>query len=183
MKIISFAHTSLSLISGKKSETRRFWPDKYASTFKSGDLVQGWSKSPRFKGQLIAIIQLVQDPFKQPLREVTEQDQINEGNLWGNAAGYIKAMGGPDLVPYVVKFKLKKILGKKCLTCRNKFETICNDNYRTISRSQSPFIIFGPSILNPKCLPYGTPGSNITPTINPIIVEELLHDGVVKEIK
>ena len=167
MKIISFAHTSHKLILGEKTETRRFWDDKYASSFKSGDVCQAWSKSPRFKGQFIAIIKLVQDPFKQPLREVNDVDEISEGHLWGNAAGYIEAMGGPDLVPYVVRFELLKILGKYCLTCPCKLKLKCWDNYTKIGTGCPYYDTF---LIGPELI------------YNPVIVKQLLDEGIVKEV-
>lgn len=171
MKIVSYAWTSYPLILGLKKVTRRFWTPGHAKSFKAGELFQGWSKTPCYGGKLIAINKLTEAPFPQPLREVTDQDEIDEGHLWGNAAGYIKAMGGPDLVPYVVKFELKKILGKHCLRCSLKLEPDCKGNFSKCIYSADEF------------QPGGFIKSIQTPIDNQKIIEELLQDGVVREIK
>ena len=45
MRIISFAWTTEALIQGKKTQTRRFWKDRYAKSFKKGDLIQAYDKN------------------------------------------------------------------------------------------------------------------------------------------
>ena len=59
MKIISFAWTSVALLAGRKSRTRRKWDDKYAARFKVGDMLQAWDRSPRFGGKRIGTIEVV----------------------------------------------------------------------------------------------------------------------------
>ncbi|MEE9356541.1 MAG: hypothetical protein V3U75_13200 [Methylococcaceae bacterium] len=105
MKIISFAWTTEALRTGKKTVTRRFWSDSYAKQFKEGDLVQAYDRSPRFKGKQIAIIRLTQAPYKEPLSLMTDEEEKAEGGLWGSAEAFIEAMGGPDKVPWVIRFE------------------------------------------------------------------------------
>ena len=65
MKIISFSWTTPALLALQKTVTRRKWDDKYAKTFRRGDYVQAYDKSPRFGGKKIATIQLTSDPYKE----------------------------------------------------------------------------------------------------------------------
>ncbi len=106
MKIISFAWTVKPLLEGKKSVTRRFWKDEYAGRFKLGDLVAAYDRSPRFKGKQVATIRLTHAPYKEPLKHMTDAEEVAEGGLWGSAEAFIAAMGGPDKVPWVLRFEL-----------------------------------------------------------------------------
>jgi len=63
MKIISFAHTTPALLAGRKIVTRREWDDRYARSFKAGELVQAWDHVPRVKGaHRVGTIRLTADP-------------------------------------------------------------------------------------------------------------------------
>lgn len=105
MKIISFVWTVEALLAGKKTVTRRFWTDNYAEQFKAGDLVQAYDRSPRFKGKQVAIIRLIQTPYEESLSLMTDEEEKAEGGLWGSAEAFIEAMGGPDKVPWVIRFE------------------------------------------------------------------------------
>jgi len=104
MKIISFAWTTEALLAGKKTVTRRDWNDKYAASFRNGDIVAAWDQNPRYGGKKIAEIKLTRDPYKQWLHEVTDEDEIKEGGLWGDRYKYMAAMG-EDREMWVIEFK------------------------------------------------------------------------------
>ena len=78
MKIISFAWTTESLLAGEKTRTRREWNDKYASRFKVGDLIQAWSKQPRFGGEKVAIIK-INGIKKEEISLMKDEDYYREG--------------------------------------------------------------------------------------------------------
>ncbi len=105
MKIISFSWTTQALLAGKKTVTRRDWDDKYAQSFKNGDWVQAYDKSPRSDGKRVCLIKLTKDPYKQWLHEVTDADEKKEGSLWGSGKAYQSAMG-QDRLLWVIEFEL-----------------------------------------------------------------------------
>jgi hypothetical protein len=78
MKIVSFAWTSPALLAGEKSRTRRKWADKHAAQFRPGDKVQAWDRSPRFKGKLIAVIEILGIKYED-IRLMPDSDFILEG--------------------------------------------------------------------------------------------------------
>jgi hypothetical protein len=112
MKIISFAWTTQALLEGKKTVTRRDWNDRYAKTYHKDDIVQAYSKNPRCGGKKIAEIRLTADPYKQWLHEMTDEDEIKEGHLWGNAEEYRKSFVsksfsiGKDKKVWVIEFEI-----------------------------------------------------------------------------
>jgi hypothetical protein len=117
MMIISFAWTTGAFLAGIKTETRRFWDDKYMERFWSAvqndnGLCQAWDRSPRFKGKRIGTIFITQKPERQKLELMTDQDEKNEGGLWGSAAKYREMMlsQGRGDNPYVIKFKTVAII-------------------------------------------------------------------------
>lgn len=78
--IISFAWTTPALISGHKTVTRRDWTAEYASHFRAGQLVEAWSKQPRFHGALpVAMIELERDPYLERTDEAPDSDWFAEG--------------------------------------------------------------------------------------------------------
>lgn len=108
MKIISFAWTIAALKQDKKTVTRRFWKDSYAKRFKKGDLVAAYDRSPRFGGKKIETIRLTCAPYKEFLSLMTDAEEKAEGGLWGSAEAFVRAMGGPDKEPWVVRFEVVK---------------------------------------------------------------------------
>jgi len=106
MKIISFAWTSQALLEGKKTVTRRDWKDRFTFLMEEGDRLQAWDKLPRCKGaKKIGELRLTRKPYKQWLHEVTDEDEIKEGGLWGSGKAYQKAMG-KDRELWVIEFEL-----------------------------------------------------------------------------
>lgn len=76
---MSFAYTLAPFLSGEKSRTRREWMEKYAKSFRKGDMVTALNKNWMYGGKRIAIIQLTADPFVQNTSEMTDEDYILEG--------------------------------------------------------------------------------------------------------
>lgn len=110
MKIISFAWTTKALLEGKKTQTRRFWNDKYAKTFRAGQLIQAYDKNPRAGGKPVAIIRLTCDAWKQKLQDLTHRQFLAEGGFmyWKHGHEFIDMMlsqGKGDKV-WVLEFEL-----------------------------------------------------------------------------
>lgn len=82
MKIISFGWTWPALLADgnlQKTVTRRDWDAKYAASFKAGELIQAYDRSPRFKGKQIATIRLIMAPYLEPISDMPDSDYEAEG--------------------------------------------------------------------------------------------------------
>lgn len=82
MKIISFSWTWPALLAEghlQKTVTRRDWDADYAASFKAGELVQAFDKSPRFKGKRIARIRLIKAPYMESISAMPDSDYEAEG--------------------------------------------------------------------------------------------------------
>ncbi|EKO25279.1 hypothetical protein [Leptospira interrogans] len=90
MKIISFANTSPAFIAKEKSVTRRNWKDDYAKRFKKNELIQGWNRSPRFKGKPIGIIRLIETPYQENTFLMPEDDYAKEGFKYLDQSPHLK---------------------------------------------------------------------------------------------
>lgn len=108
--IISFAWTIQALLDEKKTVTRRDWDDKYARRLHKGDIVDAYDKNPRAGGKHIADIKITKEPYRQCLHDVTDEDVIKEGGLWGSGKKYQEMMGD-DRQVWVIEFKLIRVLG------------------------------------------------------------------------
>ena len=87
MRIISFAWTTPALLAWQKSCTRRDWNDLYAWRFHKDEMVQAYNRSPRFSGQLIALIRLTHRPYKEPYCQVPASDWEAEGFAYLESIG------------------------------------------------------------------------------------------------
>lgn len=76
MKIISFAKTTAALLAGHKSVTRRYWNPRHALSFKPGEIVQAWDKSPRFGGKMVAEIKIVA-VYKEMMKDALFSSIVN----------------------------------------------------------------------------------------------------------
>lgn len=103
---VSFALTSDAFADGTKTETRRFWKPAHAAKFKPGVVFMGITKDFRAGGVRIHPARVV---FCQPQRllEMSVDSFIREGGTryWPSVKDYIHMMGGPHLVPYVLRFE------------------------------------------------------------------------------
>ncbi len=109
MRIISFAHTTQAVKDLKKKVTRRFWQDNYAAKFRKGQYIQAYNKNPRIGGKRFAIICITEEPYKEYLGDMTDEEEKLEGALWGSAEAFIEAMGGPHLEVWVIRFVVVKL--------------------------------------------------------------------------
>jgi hypothetical protein len=87
LRIISFAWTTPAIQARRKTCTRRDWDDDYAEKFKSGQLLAGYDKSPRFKGHQITVIQLNGKPYKDDTYRAPESDWEAEGFAYLSSIG------------------------------------------------------------------------------------------------
>ena len=122
MKIISFAKTTPALLMGAKTMTRRYWADRYALTFKRGDVCQAWNWSPRTKkihpdAQKVAEVWLIKAPYKQRTSLMTESDFEREGfafmeengmDIEGqNVRRFFDEWKAEDSEPWVIEFAMR----------------------------------------------------------------------------
>jgi len=92
MLIISFAWTTAALLATEegrdvKTCTRRSWNDGYARLFKAGTKAQAWDRSPRFKGDQVAVISLTQDAYLESTSMAPDEDYRREGLEWMEKQG------------------------------------------------------------------------------------------------
>ena len=103
---ISFAMTSEAFADGSKTETRRFWKPLHAAKFTPGREFMGITKDFRAGGKRMHTARVV---FCRPERlyDMSEDSFEREGGTryWRDREDYINCMGGPDRVPYVLRFE------------------------------------------------------------------------------
>ena len=106
MLSISFAMTSDAFADGTKTETRRFWKPTHAAKFKPGVIFMGITKDFRAGGVRIHPARVLYC-LQEKLGDMTEASFLREGGLryWNNREHYIACMGGPDLMPWVLRFE------------------------------------------------------------------------------
>ena len=85
MKAISFAWTTPALLAGRKTVTRREWNNRYARSFKDGELVAALDKVYRAGGKQVATIRLTQAPY--------QSDKLPEGDWEGEGFAYLESIG------------------------------------------------------------------------------------------
>ena len=101
MRIISFGWTWPALLAGgnlQKTVTRREWDAEYAASFKAGELVQAYDRSPRFKGKRIVTIKLLSAPCLEPISDMPDSDYEAEGFAYLDANRHLL----PKRMPYDV---------------------------------------------------------------------------------
>lgn len=103
---VSFAWTSSAYADRSKTETRRFWTLSHAAKFTPGTVFMGITKDFRAGGKRMHTSRVV---FcrTELLAHMSEESFRREGGtrFWADREAYIAAMGGPDRVPYVVRFE------------------------------------------------------------------------------
>lgn len=106
MICVSFAMTSDAYADGTKTETRRFWKPQHAAKFTPGRVFMGITKDFRAGGVRMHPARVVECRTER-LGDMSEDSFAREGGTryWPNRAAYIEMMGGPDLVPYVLRFE------------------------------------------------------------------------------
>lgn len=79
-RIISFDWTTLALLAGRKTRSRRNWKPSHAAKFKAGGVYQAWDHQPRTgKGAKKADIRFTADPYWQLLADMPDEDYEAEG--------------------------------------------------------------------------------------------------------
>ncbi|MFN3652581.1 MAG: hypothetical protein ACK47B_23640 [Armatimonadota bacterium] len=121
-RIISFAHTTAALVNGFKTVTRRPWKDHYARTFRAGEELLAYDRTPRIGGVPVARIRLTADPVKEPWADAPDADWEGEGfhylfgrdvrefHLYGSAREAWDLCKSGDAVEWVVRFELLELL-------------------------------------------------------------------------
>jgi len=103
---VSFAMTTEAYEDRTKTETRRFWKPSHAAKFKPGREFMGITKDFRAGGKRTHASRVV---FcrRERLGDMSEESFRREGGTryWPSREAYIEAMGGPDKVPYVLRFE------------------------------------------------------------------------------
>ena len=111
--IISFAWTAKAIEWRVKTETRRFWKDKYAAQFKPLSIHDAYDKSPRAGGKPLCKIRILK-VFKQPLSEMSDDSFCAEGGTdeWKNKQEFIEMMlkQGKGDTPWVIEFEYLSVL-------------------------------------------------------------------------
>jgi hypothetical protein len=79
VRAISFAWTTPALLAGQKTVTRRDWKDRYAASFRAGDLVAAYDRQARFGGNRVAMIRLLRAPYKESTADAPDSDYEAEG--------------------------------------------------------------------------------------------------------
>jgi uncharacterized protein YqfB (UPF0267 family) len=72
--IISFAKTTGALLAGKKTVTRRDWPDSHAAKFKPGAVAMAYDKQPMYGGRPVARIEILKIE-RESLNELLADDR------------------------------------------------------------------------------------------------------------
>jgi hypothetical protein len=103
---VSFAQTPGAFADYSKTETRRFWKPSHADKFKSGIIFMGITKDFRAGGERMHTARVI---FcrQERLGNMSEDSFLREGGTlyWDNRDSYIRAMGGPEAMPYVLRFE------------------------------------------------------------------------------
>ena len=98
--------TSEAFADRSKTETRRFWKPAHARKFNPGVVFMGITKDFRAGGVRMHPARVV-FCHQEPLRHMNLDSFVREGgcNYWENLRDYVATMGGPDLVPWVLRFE------------------------------------------------------------------------------
>jgi len=65
MNIISMAWTTPAFVAQRKTVTRRSWSPVYARKFKKGDIIEAYSKAPKWGGFPIGKLELTETPYRE----------------------------------------------------------------------------------------------------------------------
>lgn len=81
--IIAYQKTSLALLAGRKTRTRRHWVESHVALAEraaaSGAAQDAWEKSPRIHGQKIGDVRILAVHRDQPTRDMPDEDWEAEG--------------------------------------------------------------------------------------------------------
>ena len=114
--ILSFGWTWQELLAGKKTVTRRLWKERTANIFKKyyqeQKLVRASDKDLRYKGKVIAWIELTEEPYQELLCNMPESDVELEGGMVETKQEFIDKYfdGNETLKPWVIRFRLFELV-------------------------------------------------------------------------
>jgi hypothetical protein len=118
--IISFGWTSEAFCAGKKTVTRRDWPDSHARKFKVGAIVTAWSKQPCYRGaRIIGKIEIVSIERESLRKLLTDSDYgreelVREGSLRDTVEEFVSLFDNRKHGnPYRVEFRVVELTGDK----------------------------------------------------------------------
>ncbi|MCK9495232.1 MAG: hypothetical protein M0R75_07015 [Dehalococcoidia bacterium] len=98
MKAISFGWTTLPLLAGEKTVTRREWKDTYATQWWVGTRFWMLDKDYRYGGQRLGIGEITATPSKELACDAPAEDYAREGFEWFERH--------PDLLPDAFRRRL-----------------------------------------------------------------------------
>jgi hypothetical protein len=109
--ILSFALTTREFLSGKKTESRRFWKPEHLRRWQrawdQGRLThEAWDKIPVAGGKRIGVFRLTARPYVEKLREMPEGDLTAEGGMCDSVQAFIAlVVQDPDTEAAVIRFE------------------------------------------------------------------------------
>ena len=134
MKHISFAWTTDALLAGVKTVTRREWDDRYARSFRRGDLVAAYDKSPRAHGKQVATIELTSNSYQEHVGEAGQSEYYAEGLGWMEEQGKLVQGLAPlefwqewqdeNPLVWVIRFKLVAVAAAKSLGQQGRMDAL-----------------------------------------------------------
>ena len=110
--IISFAWTTPVLLEGKKTVTRRDWPDSHAAKFKPGSVAIAYDKQPMYGGRPVARIKILKIGRESLSALLADErygrdELVREGGLWRNVDEFLALFSNARYGdPYRVEFRI-----------------------------------------------------------------------------
>jgi hypothetical protein len=113
--IISFGWTVGEFRAGRKTVTRRDWPDSHANRFKPGAIVSAYDKQPCWGGVPIGTIEIVSirresinELFARP--DYANQELRKEGGRWNRVEDFAKLFHNSKYGdPYRIEFRVVSV--------------------------------------------------------------------------
>ncbi len=111
MPIISFAALTEALLDGRKTVTRRDWPDSHANKFQPGTIATAYSKQPMFGGVPVAKIKII-SIARESLNELLADERYarselrREGGIWRDLEAFLALFAKCKKDPYRVEFRV-----------------------------------------------------------------------------
>lgn len=117
MRNISFAWTTAALNARRKTVTRREWDDRYAQSFREGELLAAYDRQPRFGGKQIGVIRLTRKPYRESEAVMPDSDYEAEGFAYLDEHPYHKPKQWRE-VNLKEKFERDRKIGAVCWVVR-----------------------------------------------------------------
>jgi|SRR5215831_6582000 len=125
--IISFARFTDAVLEGRKTVTRRDWPDSHAIKFPVGHIALAYDRQPMYGGILVARIEILSIE-REPIGELLADPEgygraelVREGDFWDDvhefAALFAQLKWGD---PFRIEFRLVERLSERRAKSRSK---------------------------------------------------------------